>query len=78
MISDPPSSLTGVFARLVVFPVCRQSGVGLDPEQAPPLPRGVFAEQLVVGVLCASERVSVFTVTGVGALAGDEEGGASP
>lgn len=37
----------------MVFPVCRQSGVALNPKQAPPLPLHVFhaAEQLVIGVL---------------------------
>lgn len=37
----------------MVFPVRRQSGVALNPEQAAPLPLHVFhtAEQLVVGVL---------------------------
>lgn len=36
-----------------MFPVCRKSGVALDPKQAPPLPLHVFhtAEQLVIGVL---------------------------
>lgn len=42
----------------MVFPVRRQSGVGLDAEQAPPLPRGVFAEQLVVGVLRVRKSLS--------------------
>lgn len=51
--SGEPPGRTWVFAGLVVFPVRRQGGVALNPEQAPPLPLRVFhtAEQLVVGVL---------------------------
>lgn len=38
---------------LMVFPVCRQSCVALNPKQTPPLPLHVFqtAEQPVIGVL---------------------------